>query len=196
MFKQALTLGLLSISITGTVSAEDNPAITERVKAAKTVTADFVGQLSSAMIQEMKAGGPTAAITVCRDLGPEIANQRSLETGWKVTRVGTRVRNPLLGTPDAWEQKTLQQFADRAAKGESYDTMAFYEVVEEPNGKYLRFAKAVGVAGKCLVCHGEPENMPGDLRQLIEQHYPHDQAIHYSAGDLRGAISIKQPLEN
>lgn len=44
----------------------------------------------------------------------------SRERGWRVTRVGTRVRNPLLGKPDAWEQQVLAGFTERAAKGKKH----------------------------------------------------------------------------
>ena len=39
----------------------------------------------------------------------------------------------MLGMPDMWEQKVLAKFSDRASKGETFDKMAFAEVVEENN---------------------------------------------------------------
>lgn len=174
--------------------AESDADIEARVADAKATTAAFVQELGGAMMKEMKAGGPAAAITVCRDLAPTIANDRSLEKGWKITRVGTRVRNPMIGTPDVWEQKVLAEFEARAARGEDYKTMAFYEVVEEPNGKYLRFAKAIGTAPQCLVCHGSAEQIADPIKDTLKNEYPHDEAVGYSAGELRGAVSIKQPL--
>ncbi|MEX2490175.1 MAG: DUF3365 domain-containing protein [Nitrospirales bacterium] len=105
------------------------------------------------MNREMGKGGPLEAIN-CGELAPEIANRLSRENGWRVTRVGTRVRNPLLGMPDAWEQKILGEFAARAAKGEAFDNMAHSEVVSEPGGQYFRFMKPIAVQPKCLLCHG------------------------------------------
>ncbi len=176
------------------VSASDDADIQARVADAKETTGAFVQELGGALVKEMKANGPVASIAVCRDLAPAIANAQSLKKGWKITRVGTRVRNPMIGTPDVWEQEVLKNFAERAAQGEDYQAMAFYEVVEEPNGKYLRFAKAIGVQEKCLGCHGDKAAMSADLRQALDQAYPYDRATGYSVGDLRGAVSIKQPL--
>jgi hypothetical protein len=131
---------------------------------------------------------------VCRDVAPNIANDISLEKGWRVVRVGTRARNTMLGLPDVWEQKVLQDFERRVAAGEKFDTMTYSEVVEEPAGKSLRFMKAIGVAPQCLVCHGSEEQIAEPVRERLKTLYPHDRAVNYRPGDLRGAVSIKQPL--
>lgn len=191
----ALFAVLPALSSAAGSDATATPQIKARVAEAKAVTQDFLKTLGGTMMKQMKAGGPGAAMDVCRKVAPEIANDISLQKGWKVTRVGTRVRNPMLGTPDAWEQDVLNRFAERAKQGEALKTMAYYEVVEEPNGKYLRFMKAIGVAPKCLICHGDKAQMPEIVRTKLEALYPHDQATGYKPGDLRGAVSIKQPLE-
>lgn len=168
--------------------------IQARVKASGTVTNAFVKQLGGTMQREMKAGGPGAAMKVCREVAPSIANEISLERGWRVTRVSNRLRNPLLGTPDAWEQTVLQEFETRLNAGEDVADIIHFEVVEEPAGKSFRFMKAIAVAPQCVVCHGRVEQMPDAVRARINQLYPHDSAVNYNPGDLRGAISIKQPM--
>lgn len=190
-----LTCGTAT-AVSAAPDAGDKADIQARVAAAKQTTAEFIQQLGGTMKKEMQAGGPVAAMKVCQDAAPRIANKISLEKGWKVTRVGTRVRNPMLGLPDAWEQKVLNTFEKRAAKGEKFKDMAYFEVVEEPAGKSLRFMKAIGVAQQCLVCHGPSEQINEPIRSQLEKLYPHDRALGYKVGDLRGAVSIKQPLEN
>jgi hypothetical protein len=163
-------------------------------KEAVSVTQAFVKELGGAMMKEMKAGGPKAAVKVCTELAPQITARMSRENGWKVTRVGTRVRNPMLGIPDAWEQQVLAKFSDRAEKGESFEKMAHAEIVEEPGGKYFRFMKAIGVQPQCLACHGDSEKIDPEVKALLDERYPHDKARGYKVGDLRGAVSIKRPL--
>jgi hypothetical protein len=180
---------------TQAASSSGDADVQARVEAAKAAAGDFLKQLGGAMKREMQAGGPTAAMKVCRDVAPGIANDISLDNGWKVVRVGTRVRNPMLGLPDTWEQRVLQDFQRRAAEGEGFDTMTHYEVVEEPGGRSLRFMKAIGVAPQCLMCHGSTEQIAEPLRVQLQTLYPHDRAVGYRAGDLRGAVSIKQPLD-
>ena len=170
--------------------------IEARVSAAQAASGDFIRQLGGAMKREMQAGGPVAAMKVCRDVAPDITNDISLEKGWKVTRVGTRVRNAMLGTPDAWEQGVLEDFKRRAAAGEQYDDMSHYEVVEDPAGKSLRYMKAIGLGPQCVVCHGIPAQIPEPVQTELQAQYPHDRALRYAPGDLRGAVSIKQPLDD
>ena len=176
----------------GSASAD----VTEREKAASEVAASFVKELGAAMIREMTKGGPIEAIKVCAELAPEIAGRLSLEHGWRVTRVGTRVRNPLLGMPDAWEQKALAEFAVRAKKGEAFPSMTRSEVVMEPDGQYYRFMKPIALQPQCVLCHGPSEQIPEEIRNVLTQQYPFDTATGYKAGELRGAVSIKQPISN
>ena len=154
----------------------------------------FMQKLAHTMKTEMKANGPVSAIKVCTEMSPKIAGDISRDKGWRVTRVGTRVRNPMLAAPDAWEQKVLAHFQTRAAKGEALHSMVYSEMVEEPNGKYFRFMKAIGVKQVCLTCHGSESDIPDSVKAILSERYPHDKAIGYEVGDLRGAVSIKQPV--
>lgn len=163
-------------------------------KAAQKTAAGFMKELGSAFKKEMAAGGPVGAVKVCSEIAPSISGRISRETGWRVTRVGTKVRNPLLGMPDAWEQQVLADFERRASEGESFDSMSFSEVVKEPHGKYFRYMKAIGVKPQCLACHGPEDRIATGIQEILKERYPHDKAIGYRAGDLRGAISIKAPL--
>jgi len=158
------------------------------------VAQELTRQMGSEMRKALEAGGLQSAIDVCRNIEPEIASRVSVQNGWKVTRVGTRVRNPLLGTPDAWEQSALLQFEKRLAAGEKLETIEFSQIVEEPFGKSYRYMKAIGVQPMCLNCHGAPADMSDEVRETLAKLYPHDQATGYQVGQLRGAVSIKRPL--
>ncbi len=168
---------------------------TAREQAAQETASTFLKELGAAMTREMAKGGPTEAIKVCAELAPEIAGRLSREHGWRVTRVGTRVRNPLLGMPDAWEQKVLAEFAERAAKGEAFAGMTYSEVVTEPGGQYYRFMKPIAVQPQCLLCHGPSDQIPEEIGNVLKKQYPFDAATGYKVGELRGAVSIKQPIE-
>lgn len=189
----SLVLAGLALGTNSTMAKADMAA---RVDAAKQAVTAFAKELSGALKAELEKGGPVNAIGVCREIAPAIANRISLKKGWKVTRVGTRVRNPMIGTPDAWEQHVLAEFQARAAKGESYKKMSYSEVVAEPDGRYFRFMKAIPLQAVCVVCHGKLEDIAEPVRSALSEHYPHDQAVDYRVGDLRGAFSIKQPLSS
>ena len=166
-----------------------------RTEAARNASMELIQKLGSTLQQEMKAAGPAAAITVCRDVAPQIAGELSRRNGWRVTRVSDRVRNPMLGMSDDWEAGVLEEFRHQVGAGRKPAELEFTEVVTEADGqRYFRYMKAIGTKPVCLTCHGEPEQMPTAVRQAIESAYPHDRAVGYSAGEVRGAVSIKQPL--
>jgi len=167
----------------------------DRTEAAKHVTQQFVKQLGSHLKKEMKTNGPVAAIKVCKDVAPKIANDLSLTNGWRVTRVSTKPRNALLGTPDLWERETLVSFESRADKGELYKEMSKAEVINEAGKSYFRFMKPLAMKPVCLNCHGSDKQIPPAVKAQLDDVYPFDQARGYKKGDLRGAISIKQSMD-
>ena len=172
-------------------AAEDLKA---REEAALKVSDQLLATMKEALTKELAAGGPVTSIKACSQVAPDLAGKLSREKGWKITRIGTRVRNPMLGTPDAWEQQVLSQFADRLKKGEKLETLTFSEKVQEPAGSYFRTMKAIGLAPQCIVCHGSSTEVAEPIQAMLKEQYPHDQAIGYRPGELRGAVSIKQPL--
>lgn len=183
-------LGLLLAAVP--VLAQDD--LTERAEAAQVVATNFQQQLSGALQTEL-AKGPEQAATVCRDLAPQIAGTLSRRNGWQITRVGTRVRNPLLGLPDAWEREVLKAFSERAANGEDLAAMSFGEVVDNAGNPEYRYMKAIPLGPNCVLCHGTADQIPDSVEQSLAQFYPQDRATGYAPGELRGAVSIRQPLD-
>ncbi|MGB5726532.1 MAG: DUF3365 domain-containing protein [Thiogranum sp.] len=175
------------------VSAADELA--EREQASRQAAAQLLKQLGGALKKEMGSGGPEAAISVCRDLAPQISGAISRANGWRMTRVSNKVRNPLLGMPDAWELSALSEFEKRAGQGETYQDMVAGEVVEEGGAQYYRFMKAIDVKPVCLLCHGDKDGIPAGVKARLATEYPIDQATGYQQGELRGAVSIKQPMD-
>jgi cytochrome c553 len=178
--------------ITSVVLADD---LTQREQAAEQVSQQFIKQLGGHLKKEMQANGPVKAINVCKEVAPEIANQLSIENGWSVTRVSSKTRNSLLGAPDLWERKALAGFEARAAKGEKYSTMNKAAVVDEDGKFYYRYMKPLAIQPICLTCHGGDEQIPVPVKAELEKLYPYDQAKGYKDGELRGAVTIKQPMD-
>lgn len=155
----------------------------------------FLRELNEANKKAMSEGGPESAIQVCQEIAPKMAGALSRSTGWKLSRVSAKVRNPLLGTPDLWERQTLDQFEQRLAKGEPADAMERAEVLQEGNGKSFRYMKAIVLQPGCVACHGQPEQMAPGVKARLNRDYPHDKATGYLPGQLRGALSIQRALD-
>ncbi|MDQ2069065.1 Tll0287-like domain-containing protein [Natronospira bacteriovora] len=162
---------------------------------ARAATGELASELMQALQAAMQEGGPPEAIAVCRDRAPAIKTRLSLERGWRVSRVGTRVRNPLLGMPDAWERRGLAEFQARHADGEAYADMEKVEQVVEDGQRFNRYLRPIPLQGQCLACHGDRDQMSADIRGILDDRYPHDQAHGYQAGELRGAFTIKAPVD-
>jgi len=189
--KTKTTLFTLLALTTSAAYAEDLSKYQEESRA---VAMPFMKNLAAANKKAVEEGGPESAITVCTEIAPKMAGDISRENGLKLTRVSLKVRNPLLGTPDAWEQKNLQEFEARVAKGEKPETMDVAEIVQEPAGKYFRYMKAIALQPGCVACHGNPDQIPDNVKAKLSETYPHDKATGYSAGQIRGAVSIKRPI--
>ncbi|WP_336508016.1 DUF3365 domain-containing protein [Stutzerimonas stutzeri] len=147
----------------------------------------FQQQLMGTVKAAMSEGGPQDAVQACQLLAPRITNQHS-SGAWQVGRTALRVRNPD-NAADAWERAVLEQFEQRAAAGERLDTMWQAEQV----GSEWRLMKAIPTAKACLACHGKEIDPP--LAALIDQKYPQDQATGFSAGELRGAFTLRRAAD-
>ena len=162
---------------------------------AKKITGAFFSELKGELVKAMKAGGTVSAIRVCNTVAPAIAMKHSENSGWDVARTSLKLRNPN-NAPDAWEADVLQQFEERRARGESPDTLAYSEIVEEDGEKYYRFMKGIVMPPleemPCLKCHGE--NLDPETATILDDLYPQDKARGYKAGQVRGAFTLKKKL--
>ena len=105
-----LLAGCAATAATPPATTPPPPAVPQSVvDQAAGIANRFGGELTGKLQAAMSAGGPVAAVDVCKVEAPAIASRLSRETGWQVHRVGTRVRNPHTGQPDAWEQFALQE---------------------------------------------------------------------------------------
>lgn len=136
----------------------------------------------------MRQGGPAQAVAACQTLAPGIAEAHG-QAGWRVGRTALKVRNPA-NAPDTWERQVLEDFARRAQAGEPLAGMQRAEVVDGE----VRVMKPITTGAPCLACHGtqvEPQ-----LARLIRERYPDDQATGFREGELRGAFTLRRPVDD
>lgn len=159
----------------------------------KSVVMGFGKELKGELMQAMKAGGPNNAISVCAEKAPSIASRLSRETGWRVRRVSLKARNPL-DVPDTWETQTLQDFDAQVAAGMIPQGLSASGLEQTPEGAFYRFALAIPAEGACLGCHGTADKLNPAAKTALQQLYPHDVATGYQAGMVRGAFSVRIPI--
>jgi hypothetical protein len=155
-----------------------------REQEARALVQEFAGRLKPQLQQALQEGGPRKAVEVCASQAPKIADAISLDSGWQVKRVSLRSRNASRATPDFWERAVLERFDARQASGENAANLTDTEVV----GGRFRFMQAQATEPLCLICHGQ--QLADDVREVLQEYYPHDQATGYRAGQVRGAFSL------
>lgn len=158
------------------------------------IAQQFADTLGGELRREMEASGALRSVLICKYYAPEVASALSRQTGWRVSRVSLRPRNPALGYPDPWEQKVLADFDKRVAAGEKAETLEHAEIVQEPQGEVFRYMKALPVGPLCLQCHGDPGQMSPLVKQQLAKEYPLDRGTGYRLGQVRGAVTVKRPL--
>jgi hypothetical protein len=184
---------VIAAACAGAAFAQDDftrRAIDESRKLAAQVSLALRNQL----VKEMQVSGPVRSLIACKYSCPEIISGPSRKTGWRVSAVSLKPRNPALGAPDAWEQKVLLDFDRRVAKGEKAESLEIAEIVSEPQGKFFRYAIAMPVEPLCLACHGKAESLAPAVKAQLEVDYPFDRAIGFSTGQVYGIVAIKRPL--
>lgn len=145
------------------------------------------GELASAMAN----GGPAAAILVCKDRAPAIAAEIQSTSGVDIGRTALRVRNPA-NAPDEWERATMASFAAQREAGEEWASMSATLL----DGMHLRWMRPIPLGSMCASCHGDAAAITAETRRALSDSYPHDQAVGFSTGDLRGAFTARVSLDH
>ena len=165
------------------------------VEQARAVATKVLEETRSVLEGALKGGQPAAALQVCASVAQNIARRHEQE-GWRVRRVSEKVRN-LADTPDAKELAILRSWQEEKEAGRLAPTAERREIVTENGRRYVRYMKPIFIAGPvCLQCHGAPDKLGPGVADSLKELYPHDQATGYTVGDLRGAVSVKIPIES
>lgn len=190
-----LLLSLTCLSPLASAEEVAPPDVAAALAETKKTALPLLPKVVGAMQAAVAAKGAAGAIPVCRVEAPTLLHALRQQTGWDIRRVSLKTRNPVTGTPDAWEVRQLADFNIRAANGEKPEQIEVSAVIDEGGGKRsLRYMKALPVAPVCLQCHGPAESLGADLRRSLALDYPDDRALGYAAGEVRGALSVRRPL--
>ena len=173
------------------LTASQAPAPEALASQARSLAGNLTLSLQGELFAAMKEGGPVKALDVCRVKAPKIAADTAMGTPWRIARTGLRVRNPG-NAPDAWEVARLEEFQKRLSGGEEVSAIEAWEVVESEGRATFRYMKAIGTSSPCLTCHGA--DLKPDVAGKVKELYPEDQAVGFTAGQLRGAFTLSRPL--
>lgn len=183
---------LFAASVATLTTLQAGPSLDQRAAAARQAIGDFAVRLKTELMNAMQSGGPKAAIGVCNVAAPALAGEASARLGGYAGRTSTKLRNPG-NAADAWELQVLADFERRKAAGEPLDALERFEIVKTAGRDEFRYMKAIGMQPPCLACHGR--QIAPDIAAAIKELYPADRATGYAPGDIRGAFTIRQPVD-
>ena len=147
----AISLAVFMASLT---HADPEPLVdaqhAERMSAAQAAVGTFAHQLKTELSTAMSEAGPVAAIEVCQERAPAIAKALSATTGFTLSRVSLKPRNPIMGPATDWQTDVLTDFASRAAQGEDPARLVWHH----SNEGEFRMMKAIPTAWPASVGAG------------------------------------------
>ena len=159
----------------------------------RSISQAMLKELGQKLQSAMTEGGAVNAIGVCNTQAPEIAGRVSSQNQVKLSRVGTRARNPVMGVPNDWQARALAQFDAGLARGDKPAEMEFSETITKSDGsKEFHFAKPIVLQPMCVACHGGPEQISPEVKSKLSELYPNDKAVNYQPGQLRGALVLSR----
>ena len=182
-------LALLALAAPPVAAADEPPAA---AVAEARVTADRLGgELRALLLDELKRGGPAAALEACAGSAQRATDGVALATGHRVRRVSLRPRNPR-NEPRPTERAVLVELEPLARAGAMPAERIWIESDEA--GRELLYLRPIQAGAVCLGCHGPADRLSPEVRAGLARHYPGDRAVGHQEGDLRGAIVVRLPL--
>jgi len=118
------------------------------------------------------------AMGTCSSIAMKMTNDyNNISPKVKVRRTALKYRNPA-NKPDATDKQVMYRFlALNDGKPVAVDM-----------GDKYRVYKPLKTKAKCLLCHGDINQMSPKVLQIIKTKYPHDLATGFKLGEFRGAV--------
>ena len=192
--KYLINVSILFFLILFLGCADKRTEVTEdQLEGMRATSMEFMKSLKGILIKQIQTKGVLQAVSVCSDTAQVLTNNFGLQKGVFIRRVSLRNRNEN-NYPDDFEKMVLNKFELLKQNNELDNKTEHIETVKEGEYTYVRYLKPILIQAECLNCHGNPNDMMTDVKDLIMQKYPQDKAVGYSIGDLRGAVSVKKAL--
>lgn len=137
------------------------------------------GFLMARLQKEIAAGGPAAAVTVCRTEAAKLASDVAVSKGVAIGRTSFALRNPK-NTPPAWAAPYVAGRRDQPA------------VLAHDDGR-LALLHPIRLMKACLVCHGDAASIDPKVAEVLAKEYPGDQATGFAEDALRGWFWVEVP---
>lgn len=147
---------------------------------------DLAGTLGSRLQEAIQEGGPVSAVKVCQEVAQPLTRSVTEERpGITIKRTALRYRNPQ-NAPDETDREVLQDWQARKEQGEILPDHELIRLGEDS----VRYYKPIMLQPICLNCHGPEEQLLPELKTVLDELYPEDQARNFQVGELRGVFRV------
>ena len=102
-----------------------------------------------------------------------------------IGRTSHKVRNPL-NAPRPWAAGVVASNAGRPITGATPEVFDL--------GDRIGVLRPIGQMAMCETCHGSRDTVEAAIGDVLRASYPDDQAVGFTAGDLRGWFWVEAPL--
>lgn len=175
------TLLLSTLLCTAFAGADNMPVKQEGVKYIKMLGGALKTELKAQMKLDKSGMG---ALGFCTAKANEITEEvnKKLPAYAKVRRTALKVRNSSQNKPDALDEKVMKEY-EAAIEAKTFSPKDI-KVVQD--GDTTRVYKPLIAKAVCLKCHGT--DLSPEIAKSLQSNYPHDKAVGFKEGDLRGVI--------
>lgn len=167
---------LLPLLLLAAPPAEEEQRARDAVRELGAVLRQLLGE-------ELKRGGLDGAVRMCSESAQTVTAEFAKDRGLEIKRVSQKYRNAN-DRPDEYEMRILASWA-KTGKAETH-----IERVTENGRSWLRLMEPIRIQAMCLSCHGAADQIPAEVKSVLDERYPRDKATGYKAGELRGAFSV------
>jgi Protein of unknown function (DUF3365) len=188
-------------SVTGLSSdAAPNPAMTwvdAADPASKTIRQtgeQLINQIGHQLIYEIEHAlntkGAPASIDIAhlKDFAlPEPARNQPRVTALKLTSLNLR---NMANKPDEDDREALNRIVSALNNGDEVPTVLVQKITHPSASTEWRVYRPITTMPLCLKCHGKSATLAPEVRARLDEKYPTDSAIDYSAYEWRGVIRV------
>ena len=165
------------------------PDTAELLARARTATGELLQRTREVLLRHLAARGPAGAVMACADTAQQLNAMVEQSHSLSIRRISDKWRNPA-DAPDSYESEILAKMNNLLREGSLPETTEIYGLVRSGKKVLFRYMKPIVVQGVCLSCHGDPGSISREVAGILSARYPDDTATGYSAGQLRGAVSV------
>jgi hypothetical protein len=134
--------------------------------------------------EKLTRDGPIVLMRSCHLWGVATASRVERQEGIAVGRTSNRLRNPR-NAPRSWAAPIVGLYGDRQPP----DVGGYVVDLDDRVG----VLRPIYEQASCGACHGRVKTLDRRVRAELDELYPHDRAVGYRTGDLRGWFWVEVP---